>query len=89
MNKQTFTKQYEAVLFDGSTDIQQIADWCGGEIGQIIDTQTGMARTDTFIIDIPGPNGTLTTAAADFYIVKDGPSFFAMPKHEFEFMIKS
>lgn len=74
MKIEKFKKEIEAVYFDGLTDAQQIADWCGGMVVELVNSE-GRIRSDMYVIDIPCPGG-FTTAGADFYIFKDGPSFF-------------
>lgn len=81
MNVQKFCKQVEAVYFDGITDVQEIASWCGGLIVELVDHE-GRIRSDLYAIDIPSPGGYMT-AGADFYVFKDGPSFFALQKDAF------
>ena len=82
MNVQKYTKEVEAVCFDGITDVQEIANWCGGLIIELVDAE-GRIRDDMYAIDIPCPGG-FTTAGAGFYIFKDGPSFFSADKASFE-----
>lgn len=79
---QKFTKEIEAVYFDGSNDAQEIAQWCGGMIVELVGPD-GKIRKDMCAIDVPCPGG-FTTAGAGFYIFRDGPSFFAMDKGSFE-----
>lgn len=81
MNIKTFKKEVEAVFFDGINNVQEIANWCGGEVIQLVDHQ-GEMRSDMYAIDIPSPGGYVT-AGKDFYIFKDGPSFFALQKEIF------
>lgn len=81
MKIESFRKEVEAVYFDGSTDVQEIAQWCGGLIAELVDNE-GRLRSDMYIIDVPGPGG-YTTAARDCYVFKDGPSFFAIHKNDF------
>lgn len=81
MKIEKFVKEVEAVYFDGVTDVQEIAQWCGGMIGELVDPN-GMIRTDMYTIDVVGPGGYMV-AGAGFYIFKDGVSFFAMPAHDF------
>lgn len=82
MNVQKYTKEVDAVFFDGITDVQEIAQWCGGLVVELV-TNEGKIRSDMYAIDVPGPGG-YTTAGAQFYIFKDGPSFFAVDKNTFE-----
>lgn len=82
MNIEKYTKEVEAVYFDGITDAQEIANWCGGIVVELVDSN-GRIRQDMYVIDVPCPGG-FTTAGAGFYIVKDGPSFFATSKTSFE-----
>lgn len=82
MNVQKFTKEVEAVYFDGITDAQEIANWCGGIVIELVDSE-GRIRTDMYAIDIPCPGG-YTTAGKDFYIFKDNQSFYAIDKLNFE-----
>lgn len=82
MKIENFTKKVEAVYFDGITDAQEIAHWCGGVVVELVN-HDGRIRSDMYVIDIPCPGG-FTSAGADFYIVKDGPSFFAAHKAAFE-----
>lgn len=86
MNLENFTKHFEAVYFDGNTDKDAIAAWCGGMIVEIVEPGTGKIRDDMYMIDVPGPGG-YSTAMAGSYIFKDGPSFFAMPKPDFLLMV--
>lgn len=81
MHIQSYLKKVEAVLFDGITDVQEIAHWCGGLIVELV-TNEGMIRSDMYAIDVPVPGG-YTTAGKDFYIFKDGPSFMALDKNTF------
>lgn len=81
MNIQKFSKQVEAVHFDGKTDVQEIAQWSGGMIVELIDNN-GRIRDDLYMIDIPCPGG-FTTAGADSYIFKDQGVFYAMQKNDF------
>lgn len=82
MNVETYTKSIEAVYFDGVSDVQEIAQWCGGMIVELVGPD-GRIRNDMYAIDVPCPGG-FTTAGAGFYILKDGPSFFALDKTSFE-----
>lgn len=82
MNVLNYFKEVEAVYFDGITDAQEIANWCGGVIVELVNSD-GRIRQDMFAIDIPCPGG-FTTAGAGFYIFKDGLSFFASDKASFE-----
>lgn len=82
MNVETYTKSIEAVYFDGVSDVQEIAQWCGGMILELVGPD-GSIRNDMYAIDVPCPGG-FTTAGAGFYIFKDGPSFFALDKASFE-----
>lgn len=82
MNVQRYKKEIEAVYFDGITDVQEIAQWCGGWIVELVDAE-GRIRNDMYAIDVPCPGG-YTTAGAGFYIFKDGVSFIAMDKSSFE-----
>lgn len=82
MNVETYTKSIEAVYFDGVSDVQEIAQWCGGMIVELVGPD-GRIRNDMYAIDVPCPGG-FTTAGAGFYILKDGPSFFALDKASFE-----
>lgn len=81
MNVLKYTKEVEAVYFDGITDVQEIANWCGGLVVELVDSN-GRLRNDLYAIDIPSPGGYVT-AGADFYVFKDGPSFFALQKDAF------
>lgn len=82
MKVERFKKEVEAVYFDGITDAQEIANWCGGIVIELVDSN-GRIRSDMYVIDVPCPGG-FTTAGAGFYIFKDSPSFFAMDKASFE-----
>lgn len=82
MKIEKYYKEVDAVYFDGITDAQEIANWCGGIVVELVDSN-GWIREDMFVIDIPCPGG-FTTAGAGFYILKDGPSFFATDKASFE-----
>lgn len=82
MKIEKFAKEVEAVYFDGITDVQEIAQWCGGLIVELVDTE-GRLRTDMYAIDVPCPGGYMT-AGKDFYIFRDGESFFAGDKASFE-----
>ena len=82
VNIQKFKKEIDAVHFDGITNVQEIAQWCGGMIVELIDNE-GRIRNDMYAIDIPCPGG-YTTAGADCYIFKDGPSFFSADRQSFE-----
>lgn len=82
MNIETYTKSIEAVYFDGVSDVQEIAQWCGGMIVELVGPD-GRIRNDMYAIDVPCPGG-FTTAGAGFYILKDGSSFFALDKAAFE-----
>lgn len=82
MNVQKFTKEVEAVYFDGITNVEEIARWCGGNIVELV-TNEGRLRTDMYAIDIPCAGG-FTTAGKDFYIFKDNQSFYAIDKLNFE-----
>lgn len=82
MKIEKYTKEIEAVYFDGITDVQEIANWCGGMVIELVDNE-GRIRNDMYIIDVPCPGG-YTTAGAGFYILRDGPSFFAADKATFE-----
>ena len=82
MNDKQYSKTVEAVFFDGITDVQEIANWCGGIIIELV-TSEGRLRNDMYCIDVPCPGG-YTTAGANFYIFKDGPSFFSADKLSFE-----
>lgn len=81
MNVLKYTKEVEAVYFDGITDVQEIANWCSGLIVELVDSN-GRLRGDLYAIDLPSPGGYVT-AGADFYIFKDGNSFFALQKDAF------
>lgn len=82
MKIEKFKKEVEAVFFDGITDVQEIAQWCGGLIVELVDT-SGRLRADMYAIDVPCPGG-FTTAGQNFYIFKDNRSFYAIDKHQFE-----
>lgn len=82
MNVQRFTKKIKVVYFDGITDVQEIANWCGGMVVELV-TPEGRVRNDMYCIDIPCPGG-FTTAGANFYIFEDNGSFFSMDKISFE-----
>lgn len=82
MKIEKYIKEIEAVVFDGSTDVQEIANWCGGMVVELVGPD-GRIRDDMYAIDIPVPGG-MTTAGQGSYIFKDGPSFFAMDKAGFE-----
>lgn len=82
MNVLNYFKEVEAVYFDGITDAQEIANWSGGVLVELVNPD-GRIRQDMFAIDIPCPGG-FTTAGAGFYIFKDGPSYFASDKASFE-----
>lgn len=82
MKSERFTKEIEAVLFDGVTDVEQIAQWCGGMVVEIVD-QEGRIRRDMYAIDVPLGNGQFITAGKDFYVLKDGQFFFTMPAADF------
>lgn len=71
-----YVREVEAVHFDGITDVQEIAQWCGGMVVELVDNE-GRLRKDTYIIDVPCPQG-YTTAAKGFYIFKDQGVFYAM-----------
>lgn len=86
MNIEKFNKTFEAVLFDGKTDLNEIANWCGGMIVELVDPSTGKINEDAYFIDIPGPEGYMT-AGPNHYIFKDRNSFFTMPKEEFLHMV--
>ena len=81
MNVLKYTKEVEAVYFDGITDVQEIAAWCGGLIVELVSFD-GRLRNDLYAIDLPSPGGYMT-AGADFYIFKDGNSFSALQKDVF------
>lgn len=83
MDVETYTKEIEAVYFDGVTDVEQIANWCGGMVVEIVD-QEGRIRRDIYAIDVPLGNGQFVTAGKDFYVLKDGNFFFTMPAGDFE-----
>lgn len=74
MKIEKFKKEIEAVYFDGINSAQEIANWCGGMVVELVGSD-GRIRSDMYAIDIPVPGGMMT-AGADFYIFKDGPSFF-------------
>lgn len=82
MKSERFTKEIEAVFFDGVTDVEQIAQWCGGMVVEIVD-QEGRIRRDMYAIDVPLGNGQFITAGKDFYVLKDGQFFFTMPAADF------
>lgn len=81
MNVDKYVKEVEAVYFDGHSNVQEIANWCGGMVVELVDND-GIIRKDRYLIDIPAPGGYVS-AGEDFYIFKDGPSFMALDRMTF------
>lgn len=77
-----YVKRIEAVHFDGATDVQEIAEWCGGLVLELVGND-GRLRKDMYVIDVPSSGGYMS-AGAGFYIFRDGESFFALPEHDFK-----
>lgn len=82
MKIEKYVREVEAVHFDGISDAQEIAEWCGGLIVELVDN-AGRIRSDMCIIDVPCPQG-FTTAGQNSYIFKDQGVFYAMEGPTFE-----
>lgn len=82
METEKYIKEIEAVYFDGITDAQEIAHWCGGMVLELVNPE-GRIRKDMYAIDVPLGNGQFVTAGKDFFILKDGQFFFTMPAPDF------
>lgn len=82
MKVDKYIREVEAVYFDGINNAQEIANWCGGMVVELVGSD-GRIRSDMYAIDIPVPGGMMT-AGVGWYIIKDGPSFFAMDGPGFE-----
>lgn len=82
METEKYIKTIEAVYFDGVTNVEQIAQWCGGSVVEILD-QNGQIRRDIYAIDVPVNGDQFVTAGKDFYIFNDQQFFFALPASEF------
>lgn len=85
MQVSEYRKEVEAVYFDGITDVQEIAQWCGGMVVQLVGPD-GRLRNDLYIIDVPMPGGNFSSAGQDSIIFKENGMFLAMARVEFESM---